>query len=34
MTLSGAAADKRVPMTVAQQKLALVYIYNVVHNCM
>ena len=30
MTLSGAAADKRVPMTVAQQKLALVHIYNVV----
>ena len=30
MTLAGAAADKRVPMTVAQQKLALVHIYNVV----
>ncbi|MFK6999298.1 TAT-variant-translocated molybdopterin oxidoreductase [Flavobacterium oreochromis] len=30
MTLSGAAADKRVPMTVAQQKQALVQIYNVV----
>ena len=30
MTLSGAAADKRVPMTVAQQKQALVAIYNVV----
>jgi molybdopterin-containing oxidoreductase family iron-sulfur binding subunit len=30
MTLSGAAADKRVPMTFAQQKLALVKIYNIV----
>ncbi len=30
MTLSGAAADKRVPMTVAAQKQALVQIYNVV----
>ena len=30
MTLSGAAADKRVPMTVANQKLALVKIYNLV----
>jgi MoCo/4Fe-4S cofactor protein with predicted Tat translocation signal len=30
MTLSGAAADKRVPMTVAKQKQALVQIYNVV----
>ena len=30
MTLSGAAADFRVPMTVAQQKQALVKIYNVV----
>ncbi len=30
MTLSGAAADKRVPMTVANQKLALVKIYNVI----
>jgi MoCo/4Fe-4S cofactor protein with predicted Tat translocation signal len=30
MTLSGAAADKRVPMTVAQQKQALVKIYNVI----
>ncbi|MDD3003351.1 TAT-variant-translocated molybdopterin oxidoreductase [Flavobacterium sp.] len=30
MTLAGAAADKRVPMSVAQQKLALVHIYNVV----
>ncbi|SHF45283.1 quinol:cytochrome c oxidoreductase iron-sulfur protein precursor [Flavobacterium fontis] len=28
MTLSGAAADKRVPMSVADQKLALVKIYN------
>jgi len=30
MTLSGAAADKRVPMTVPAQKQALVQIYNVV----
>ncbi len=30
LTLSGAAADKRVPMTVANQKQALVKIYNVV----
>ena len=30
MTLSGAAADKRIPMTVAQQKQALVKIYNIV----
>lgn len=30
MTLSGAAADKRVPMTVAAQKQALVQIYNVI----
>ena len=30
MTLSGAAADKRVPMSVANQKQALVHIYNVV----
>ncbi|KDN56820.1 TAT-variant-translocated molybdopterin oxidoreductase [Flavobacterium seoulense] len=30
MTLSGAAADKRLPMTVANQKQALVHIYNVV----
>jgi MoCo/4Fe-4S cofactor protein with predicted Tat translocation signal len=30
MTLSGAAADKRVPMTVAKQKQALVQIYNVI----
>ena len=30
MTLSGAAADKRVPMTIAKQKQALVQIYNVI----
>jgi len=30
MTLSGAAADKRVAMTVAQQKLALLHFYNVI----
>jgi molybdopterin-containing oxidoreductase family iron-sulfur binding subunit len=30
MTLSGAAADKRVPMTIADQKQALVKIYNVI----
>ena len=30
MTLSGAAADKRVAMTVANQKLALVRIYNII----
>jgi len=30
MTLSGAAADKRVPMTTADQKQALVQIYNIV----
>ncbi|NMH27083.1 TAT-variant-translocated molybdopterin oxidoreductase [Flavobacterium silvaticum] len=30
MTLSGASADKRVPMTPTQQKQALVLIYNVV----
>lgn len=30
MTLSGAAADKRVPMNVASQKQALVKIYNVI----
>ncbi|HOZ74723.1 MAG TPA: TAT-variant-translocated molybdopterin oxidoreductase [Flavobacterium sp.] len=30
MTLSGAAADKRIPMTVAEQKQALVKIYNVI----
>lgn len=30
MTLSGSAADKRVPMTVADQKQALVQIYNIV----
>ena len=32
MTLSGAAADKRVPMTIASQKQALVKIYNVITN--
>ena len=32
MTLSGAAADKRVPMTVANQKQALIKIYNVITN--
>jgi len=32
MTLSGAAADKRIPMTVANQKQALVKIYNIVTN--
>jgi molybdopterin-containing oxidoreductase family iron-sulfur binding subunit len=30
MTLSGAAADKRVPMSTADQKKALVHIYNIV----
>ncbi|MBA0882784.1 TAT-variant-translocated molybdopterin oxidoreductase [Flavobacterium undicola] len=30
MTLSGAAADKRLPMSVANQKQALVHIYNVI----
>ena len=30
MTLSGAAADRRIPMTFAEQKLALLKIYNVV----
>ncbi|MCC9018402.1 MULTISPECIES: TAT-variant-translocated molybdopterin oxidoreductase [Flavobacterium] len=30
MTLSGAAADKRVPMTTAVQKQALVQIYNII----
>ncbi|MGM8360375.1 TAT-variant-translocated molybdopterin oxidoreductase [Flavobacterium sp. ARAG 55.4] len=30
MTLSGAAADKRLPMTVANQKQALVLIYNII----
>ncbi|KAF2508050.1 TAT-variant-translocated molybdopterin oxidoreductase [Flavobacterium zhairuonense] len=30
MTLSGAAADKRVPMTTADQKQALVQIYNII----
>ena len=32
MTLSGAAADKRIPMTVYNQKQALVKIYNVITN--
>ena len=32
MTLSGAAADKRVPMTAAHQKQALVSIYNTITN--
>ena len=32
MTLSGAAADKRVPMKVAAQKQALVKIYNILTN--
>jgi molybdopterin-containing oxidoreductase family iron-sulfur binding subunit len=32
MTLSGAAADKRIPMTVANQKQALVKIYNIITN--
>lgn len=30
MSLSGANADKRIPLTVTQQKYALVHIYNVV----
>ncbi len=30
MTLSGAAADKRIPMTNAQQKLALLKIYSII----
>jgi molybdopterin-containing oxidoreductase family iron-sulfur binding subunit len=30
MTLSGAAADKRVPMTIANQKQAIVKIYNII----
>jgi len=30
MTLSGAAADKRIPMTIAEQKLALLKVYGVV----
>ncbi|WKW47174.1 TAT-variant-translocated molybdopterin oxidoreductase [Myroides sp. JBRI-B21084] len=30
MSLSGANADKRIPLTVAEQKLALVKIYNIV----
>jgi MoCo/4Fe-4S cofactor protein with predicted Tat translocation signal len=32
MTLTGAAADKRIPMTVTNQKQALVKIYNIVTN--
>ncbi|MBC7606265.1 MAG: TAT-variant-translocated molybdopterin oxidoreductase [Burkholderiales bacterium] len=32
MTLSGAAADRRMPMSVAEQKQALVKIYNIVAN--
>ena len=32
MTLTGAAADKRIPMTLANQKQALVKIYNVITN--
>lgn len=32
MTLSGAAADKRIPMSIANQKQALVKIYNVITN--
>ena len=32
MTLSGAAADKRIPMSVANQKQALVKIYNIITN--
>jgi molybdopterin-containing oxidoreductase family iron-sulfur binding subunit len=30
MTLSGAAADKRIPMNTASQKQALIHIYNVI----
>jgi len=30
MTLSGAAADKRLPMSVANQKQALIHIYNII----
>lgn len=30
MSLSGANADKRIPLTVAEQKLALVKIYNII----
>ncbi len=30
MTLSGAAADKRLPMSVANQKQALVHLYNII----
>ncbi|MBS1535632.1 MAG: TAT-variant-translocated molybdopterin oxidoreductase [Bacteroidetes bacterium] len=32
MTLTGAAADKRLPMSVADQKQALVKIYNIITN--
>ncbi|RZJ35786.1 MAG: 4Fe-4S dicluster domain-containing protein [Flavobacterium sp.] len=32
LTLSGAAADKRIPMTAAQQRQALLKIYNVIAN--
>ncbi len=32
MTLSGAGADKRIPMTIANQKQALVKIYNIITN--
>ena len=32
MTLSGAAADKRIPMSAADQKQALLKIYNIVAN--
>jgi molybdopterin-containing oxidoreductase family iron-sulfur binding subunit len=32
MTLSGAAADKRIPMSTANQKQALVKIYNIITN--
>jgi MoCo/4Fe-4S cofactor protein with predicted Tat translocation signal len=32
MTLSGAAADKRVPMSISNQKQALVKIYNIITN--
>jgi molybdopterin-containing oxidoreductase family iron-sulfur binding subunit len=30
MTLSGAAADRRLPMSTANKKQALVHIYNIV----
>ena len=32
MTLTGAAADKRMPMSIANQKQALVKIYNIITN--